>query len=231
MKPAKGRFHVFSRIACLMLCLSGCAQKEGAAPAEKAAPPATRPAARILAFGDSLTAGKDLPDPDQEAYPAALERLLNEKGYAVSVINAGRSGDTTFDALARLDYHLADGPDIVIVALGSNDTFQGKRLSDIEKNLEVAVSRVQAKGVRAILCGMKTFPNMGPEYAGGYEAIFPRVAQKHGAPLVPFLLEGVAGDPSLNLADGIHPNARGHERMAQNLLPAVLEVLKKARKS
>ncbi len=213
-----------------MSCLIACGRNESVKPKNPTTAQIVQPSARILAFGDSLTAGKDLPDPDQEAYPAALERLLRERGFSVSVSNGGRSGDTTFDALARLDYHLADRPDIVIVALGSNDTFQGKRLADIETNLEAVVSRVRATGARAILCGMKTFPNLGPEYADGYEAVFRRLAEKHRVPLVPFLLEGVAGNPSLNLADGIHPNAQGHERMAQNLLPAVLKALKELKK-
>lgn len=214
-----------------MSCLMACGRNEIVEPTNSTTAQIVQPSARVLAFGDSLTAGKDLPDPDQEAYPAALERLLRARGFSVTVSNGGRSGDTTFDALARLDYHLADRPDMVIVALGSNDTFQGKRLADIEKNLDAVVSRIRAKGARVVLCGMRTFPNLGPEYAGGYEAVFRRVARKHRVPLVPFLLEGVAGDPALNLADGIHPNAQGHERMAQNLLPAVLEVLKEAQKS
>ncbi len=223
----KNLFRPMPHVLCLAFLLMACGNKEdNPKRANAATSPSSAPAVRVLAFGDSLTAGKDLPDPDQEAYPAVLERLLKGRGVSVDVMNAGRSGDTTFDALSRLDYSLADNPDLVLVALGSNDTFQGKRLSDIEKNLETIVARVRAKGARVILCGMRTFPNLGPEYAGGYEAVFRRVAEKHRVPLVPFLLEGVAGDPSLNLADGIHPNARGHERMAQNLLPAVLKALK-----
>lgn len=182
---------------------------------------------RILAFGDSLTAGKDLDDPDREAYPAVLERLLKDAGHSVSVTNAGHSGDTTFDALARLDFSLAEKPHIVIVGLGSNDTFQGKKVPDMEKNLDEIVRRCQAAGAGVVLCGMKTFPNLGLFYASDYAKMFKRVADRHRAILVPFMLDGVAGDPVLNLPDMIHPNPQGQERVAQNILPYVERALKK----
>lgn len=182
---------------------------------------------RIVAFGDSLTAGKDLEDPDREAYPAVLERELRAKGYTVNVTNAGHSGDTTFDALARLNFSLAEKPRVVIVGLGSNDTFQGKRLADMEKNLNEIVAQCQLAGATVVLCGMKTFPNLGFSYASDYAKLFKRVAKKNRAILVPFMLEGVAGDPALNLSDMIHPNPRGHEQVARNILPYVEQVLKK----
>jgi acyl-CoA thioesterase I len=180
----------------------------------------------ILAFGDSLTAGKDLADPDRAAYPAVLESLLAEKGHRARVINGGHSGDTTFDALARLDFSLQDKPDVVLIALGHNDTFQGKALKDIERNLNAIVERVKATGAVPLLCAMKTFPNFGPHYALGFQRIYKRVAAEQKVPLAPFFLEGVAGAPSMNLSDGVHPNALGHRRMAENLLPAVEKVLR-----
>lgn len=182
----------------------------------------------ILAFGDSLTAGKDLEDPDREAYPAALERKLRGKGYRVTVVNAGHSGDTTYDALHRLDYSYGGGADLVLVAFGANDTFQGKSLQAIEKNLDEIVRRLRAKrpAPHVLLCAMRTFPNLGPDYAGGFEAIYPRVAKRRGVALVPFFLAGVASVESMNLPDRVHPNARGQEKMAENLLPAVEAALK-----
>jgi acyl-CoA thioesterase I len=175
----------------------------------------------IVAFGDSLTAGKDLPDPDRQAYPGIVERELRKRGYAVTVMNAGHSGDTTYDALARLDYTLQDRPDIVLVAFGNNDVFQGKDLAAVERNLDALVRRIQSSGALVILCGMKTLPNFGRETGKRFEEIFPRVARRRGAVLAPFFLNGVAGVASLNLPDGIHPNAAGHERMAKNLLGTV----------
>ncbi|MBL0058897.1 MAG: arylesterase [Elusimicrobia bacterium] len=207
--------------------LAACGKSEPAL-APRTAPLAETPL-RILAFGDSLTAGKDLEDPDREAYPAVLERLLKEAGHSVTVTNAGHSGDTTFDALARLDFSLAEKPRIVIVGLGSNDTFQGKRLADMEKNLDETVRRCREAGAVVVLCGMKTFPNFGLFYASDYAKMFKRVAHRQRAILVPFMLEGVAGDPAMNLPDMIHPNPRGQERVAQNLLPYVEKALKKTK--
>lgn len=194
-------------------------------PSVTAPPPSATDGVRILCLGDSLTAGKDLEDPDQEAYPAVLERLLRASGRAATVYNAGVSGDTTANALARLDFSLQDKPDLVIVALGSNDTFQGKQLSNIEDNLTRIVNQCRLSGARVLLCGFKTFPNLGPSYAGQYTRLFDRVAKKTGVRLAPFLLEGVAGRADMNLADGIHPNARGHQRVADNLFPSVLKEL------
>lgn len=210
-----------------VLFLGACEKKETVPVPSTTAPSA---AIKILAFGDSLTAGKDLEDPDTQAYPAVLERLLKEQGYSVSVTNAGHSGDTTFDALARLDFSLAEKPHIVIVGLGSNDTFQGKRVADMEKNLGEIVHRCRQSGAQVVLLGMKTFPNFGLPYAVGYARMFKRVADQEGAFLVPFMLEGVAGNPALNLPDSIHPNPQGQERVAKNILPTVVTALKKIKK-
>ncbi len=203
----------------------GCGQGEKAAgPIAPSAPQA--PAVKIIAFGDSLTAGKDLLDPELESWPAILERKLREEKHSVEVVNAGQSGDTTYDALNRLDFTLSQGGDVVIVAFGSNDTFQGKDLKDIEKNLDEIVRRIQEKKMDVVLCGMKTFPNFGWHYAGAYEKIFPRVAKRWDVPFVPFLLQGVAGMAQFNLSDGIHPNATGHQMIAETVFPAVKGVLK-----
>jgi acyl-CoA thioesterase-1 len=217
---------LWSLVGCAFF-LGACGKSE---PPPKNIPTASDPAGiKIVAFGDSLTAGKDLEDPDREAYPAVLERLLRAGGHSVSVSNAGHSGDTTFDALARLDFSLAEKPQIVIVGLGSNDTFQGKRLADMEKNLSEIVTRGQAAGAVVVLCGMKTFPNLGLFYATDYAKMFSRVAKKGKAILVPFMLEGVVGDPAMNLSDMIHPNPRGHDQVARNILPYVEQALKKVK--
>jgi acyl-CoA thioesterase-1 len=201
-------------------------------PEQTVSPPASPSVAsiRILAFGDSLTAGKDLEDPDTQAYPAVLERLLTEAGHSVSVTNAGHSGDTTFDALARLDFSLSEKPRIVLVGLGSNDTFQGKRVTDMEKNLDEIVRRSQETGAVVVLLGMKTFPNFGLPYSSDYANMFKRVADRRSTLFVPFMLDGVAGDATMNLEDTIHPNPQGHERVARTVLPSVEKALKKLEK-
>lgn len=209
-----------------LLLLAACGKPPAPAEPPPSAPPP--PALRVLAFGDSLTAGKDLEDPDAQAYPAVLERLLKERGVDAAVTNAGVSGDTTADGLARLEWSLRENPRVVIVALGSNDTFQGKRTADIEKNLDAILAKCRAAGAVPVLAAMHTFPNLGPDYGAAYAAIFPRVAARHGARLAPFMLGDVAGRAELNLADGIHPNAAGHEKVARTLLPAVEAALREA---
>jgi acyl-CoA thioesterase-1 len=211
-------------MALLPLVLFGCNR---AAPPPPAPPPARH---HILCFGDSLTAGKDLPDPDRTSYPAVLERRLKEKGFPVRVTNAGQSGDTSFDARARLDFSLADRPDLVIVCLGSNDMFQGKRLEDLETNLTDIVRRCRATGARVVLCRMRIFVNFGFGWAARYERIFPRAAEAGGAVLAPFPLEGVAAKPSMNLPDGIHPNPAGYEIFVDNIYDAVEKELKAVQK-
>lgn len=208
----------------LPLALFGC---------DAATPPAPAPLPaqhHILCFGDSLTAGKDLPDPDRTSYPAVLEQRLKERGFRARVTNAGQSGDTSFDARARLDFSLADRPDLVIVCLGSNDMFQGKRLEDLEANLTDIVRRCRATGARVILCRMRIFVNFGFGWAARYERIFPRVADAAGATLAPFPLEGVAAKPSMNLSDGIHPNPAGYGVFVDNIIDTVEKELKAVQK-
>lgn len=207
-------------LALLPLAFVGC---------DRAAPPPAAPAPaqhHILCIGDSLTAGKDLPDPDRTSYPAVLERRLKEKGFRVRVTNAGQSGDTSFDARARLDFSLADRPDVVIVCLGSNDMFQGKRLEDVEANLTDIVRRCRATGARVVLCRMRIFVNFGFGWAARYERIFPRVAETAGAALAPFPLEGVAAKPAMNLSDGIHPNPAGYDVFVDNIIETIEKELK-----
>jgi acyl-CoA thioesterase-1 len=192
-----------------------------------APPPAPRPAAlHVLCFGDSLTAGKDLVDPERQSYPAVLERRLKEKGHSVRVTNAGQSGDTSFDARARLDLQprgpAGCGGDLP----GLQRHVPGKRLEDLEANLTDIARRCRAAGARVVICPMRIFVNFGFGWAARYERMFPRVARAAGAALAPFPLEGVAGQPSMNLPDGIHPNPAGYERFVDNIFETVEEEIK-----
>ncbi|EPR35077.1 lysophospholipase L1 and related esterase [Alkalidesulfovibrio alkalitolerans DSM 16529] len=180
----------------------------------------------LTCLGDSLTAGFGL-RPGQ-AYPDVLERLLREEGYDVRVINAGVSGDTSAGGLSRLGWALREQPDAMIVALGANDGLRGLSTRLLESNLDAILSRLASEQIPVLLAGMKAPRNLGAGYADSFEAVYRRLAERRNVLFLPFLLEGVAADPSLNLADGIHPNARGAEVIAQNLLPLVRELLAQA---
>ena len=178
---------------------------------------------RVVFLGDSLTAGLSL-DEDQ-AFPARVAESLREQGLALVVVNAGVSGDTSAGGLARLDWLLRQDPDVMVVGLGANDGLRGLPLSMTEENLRQVVERSQAAGARVLLLGMLLPRNYGADYADGFAAIYPRLAEQLGVPLVPFLLEGVALQPELNLSDGIHPNPAGHRRVAETVEPFLREVL------
>jgi acyl-CoA thioesterase I len=188
--------------------------------------PAVRPAAPaaplVVFLGDSLTAGLGLDE--NQAYPALLGRQLNQEGKAVRVVNAGVSGDTTAGGLSRLDWLLGQHPDVLVVGLGANDGLRGLPLTEIESNLRQIVRRSQAAGARVLLLGMRIPPNYGP-YAGQLAALYPKLAKELNVPLVPFLLDKVGGDRSLNQADGIHPTAKGQEIVARNVRPYLEKVL------
>jgi len=177
----------------------------------------------VVFLGDSLTAGFGLSE--SEAYPALLADLLAERGTPIRAVNAGVSGDTSAGGLSRIDWVLKSGPQVVVVALGANDGLRGLPLASIEANLAGIVVRARAAGARVLLAGMLMPPNYGGEYATGFAAIFPRVAKEHGGPLVPFLLDGVAGHPELNQADGIHPTAEGQRVVARNVFPYLAQLL------
>lgn len=197
-----------------------------APPAPAAARPASVPAEKVpvvVFLGDSLTAGLGLNE--DEAYPAVIERELRKEGTPVRVINAGVSGDTTAGGLSRLSWLLGQHPDIVVVALGANDGMRALPVEETEKNLREIVRRTRASGVRVLLLGMRIPPNYGPDYIEKFEAMYPRIAEDLGVPLVPFLLEDVGGVRTLNQADGIHPTAEGQEILAKNVLPYLEETL------
>jgi acyl-CoA thioesterase-1 len=190
------------------------------APTGAAAPAPSMP--RIVALGDSLTAGLGL-NPD-EAYPALLQRRLNEAGLKYEVVNAGVSGDTSAGGLRRADWALGGDVKVLIVALGGNDALRGLPADELKRNLAEIIERAQAKDVAVILAGMEAPPNFGRDYIVEFRKVYPELAAKYKVALVPFLLDGVAGMERLNQRDGIHPTAEGASRVADNVW-AVLEPL------
>jgi acyl-CoA thioesterase-1 len=178
---------------------------------------------RVLAFGDSLTAGFGLPR--EQSFPAQLERRLRADGIEVHIVNAGVSGDTTAGGRARLDWSLADRPDLVILALGANDMLRGIPPATVRANLEAMIERIKASGARVLLVGMRASPNWGAAYEREFNRIYPELARAHEVALYPFFLDGVAMDPELNLPDGLHPNARGMAAIVERIAPLVANLL------
>lgn len=178
---------------------------------------------RIVAFGDSLTAGLGVAA--EHAYPARLQRRLDEQGLRYRVINAGVSGDTTAGGLRRVDWVLKSRPDFVILELGANDGLRGLNLEETKANLERIIKRCQEASVTVILAGMKLPPNYGREYTKGFEAMYPALAKQYRLTLIPFFLDGVAGSTSLNQADGIHPTSEGYRIIAEKILEIVKPLL------
>jgi acyl-CoA thioesterase-1 len=177
----------------------------------------------IVALGDSLTAGLGLGSAD--ALPAVLQRLLKDKGYAVEIQNAGVSGDTTAAGLARLDWAVPDGTQAVILALGANDMLGGLDVKRARSNLESIVKQLKARHIPVLLAGMHANRTLGDDYVTAFDRIYPELAESNGLILYPFLLDGVALDPKLNQADGIHPNPEGVRRIAERMLPFVEKLL------
>ena len=179
----------------------------------------------IVALGDSLTAGLGVGV--EEAYPALLEARLRREGFDYRVVNAGVSGDTSAGGLRRLDWALKLKPQVLIVALGANDGLRGQPPAALRANLTQIVERARGAGARVLLAGMRVPPNYGDEYARAFAAVYASVARATGVPLAPFLLDGVAGDPRLNQADGIHPTAEGQRVIAEHLWPHLRPLLAK----
>jgi acyl-CoA thioesterase-1 len=177
----------------------------------------------IVALGDSLTAGLGLPQ--SESFPAKLEAALKAQGRNVTVANAGVSGDTVSAALDRLDWALPPNTSAVIVELGGNDALQGLPPAEIEASLARIIERAKAKGLPVLIAGMESPRNMGKDYVDQFHAIYPDLAERYGALLYPFFLDGVALDPGLMQEDGIHPNAKGVDRIVQGILPKVDQLL------
>jgi acyl-CoA thioesterase-1 len=180
-------------------------------------------ATTILAFGDSLTAGYGVAA--DESFPARLESALKARGHDVRVINAGVSGDTTAGGLARLDWSLADKPDLVVLELGSNDMLRGIDPASTEANLDAMLQKLTAAKIPVLLCGMYAARNLGPDYVTRFDAIYPKLAKKYGVALYPFFLDGVALDAALNQGDGMHPNPAGVRIVVDRIAPVIEKLL------
>jgi acyl-CoA thioesterase I len=178
---------------------------------------------RILAFGDSITAGYGLAQ--QDTLPTRLAEALNKMGRPVTMINGGVSGDTTADGVTRLDWALADKPQIMILALGANDMLRGLDPKTTRTNLDAIIQKAKDAGVEIVLAGMLSPPNLGAEYKAAFDAIYPELAKAHNLLFMPFLLQDVVQDSDLNQADGIHPNGNGVAIIVRNLLPYVTQAM------
>ena len=174
---------------------------------------------KLVVLGDSLSAGLGLPG--QDAFPARLQKALQDKGIAVDVTNAGVSGDTSSGGRDRLDWSVPDGTEGVIVELGANDALRGIDPDVTRAALTDIVAKLKARGIAVMLCGMLAPPNYGADYAARFNPIYSDLSKKFGVPLYPFFLEGVAADARLNQADGIHPTAEGVGIIVRNIMPTV----------
>jgi acyl-CoA thioesterase I len=199
-------------------------------PAARVEPAAEAPAAshapsgrpRIVFLGDSLTAGYGLPS--HEAVPSLIQARLDAGGYQYEVVNAGVSGDTSAGGLSRLDWSLQGDVDVLVVELGANDGLRGLPAAAMRRNLGEIITRAKARGIRVLLTGMEAPPNYGPAYTSEYRQVFADLAREHQVAFIPFFLEGVAGIPDLNVADGIHPNPAG-ARIVESTVWRALEPL------
>jgi acyl-CoA thioesterase I len=184
---------------------------------------------KIVALGDSLTAGLGLPEKD--GFVPRLQAALAAKGIAAAIVNAGVSGDTAAGALARLDWSVPDGTDAVIVELGANDMLRGFKPEVTRDALDKILQRLNDRHIAVLLCGMRAAPNLGADFGRSFEPIYPELAAKYGALLYPFFLDGVAGDRSLNQHDGLHPTAAGVDVIVAAILPKVEELIGRGRAS
>ena len=198
-------------MACLLLLLF-CADTVAAA-----SPP------QILVFGDSLAAGFGLPP--EASFPAKLEERLASDGIRTRVVNGGYSGDTTAGGLTRLDWALAEKPDLVILELGANDALRGIDPDTVRANLDAMIGKIKASGAKLLMAGMLAPTNWGEDYKKRFDALYPELAKAHGVALYPFFLDGVAMEPTLNQPDGLHPNARGVAALVDRIAPYVTKLL------
>ncbi len=178
---------------------------------------------KVLILGDSLSAGLGVET--QQAYPSLLQDMLKQKGFDVNIINGSISGSTTTGAPSRLKWFFRAKPDILVLALGANDGLRGLSTDMMAQNLGKTIIIAKKNGIKVILAGMKLPPNYGPEYANAFDASFGWLAESHDLPFIPFLLKNVAGNASLNQADGIHPNPEGHKIIAVTVFEVLVEQL------
>jgi acyl-CoA thioesterase I len=182
---------------------------------------------RIVAFGNSLTAGYNLNQ--SQAFPAKLEVALKAKGHDVRIANAGVSGDTTTGGLARLDWSIPPDTQAVILELGANDVLRGIAPAITRKNLEQMVARLRERKIEILLAGMKAPPNMGGEYTAAYDSIYDDIAKKNDLVYYPFFLDGIIGEMKLNLKDGMHPSAAGVDEIVKRILPAAEKLIERVK--
>jgi acyl-CoA thioesterase-1 len=238
-------FVVFFAIFPVLAGCSGDAARPDPAPeataaqakppeaARTATPPTEAPAARsneprIIFLGDSLTAGLGLDVED--SFPSLIQQRLKREGYDYAVVNAGVSGDTSAGGLRRLEWAMGEGqPRVLVVALGGNDGLRGLPPEQLEQNLATIIERAQKRGLTVILAGMEAPPNFGADYTARFRSVYPTLAKRFNVRLIPFLLEGVAGDPAFNQSDGIHPNQRGAQVVADLVWRALEPTLASAR--
>jgi len=206
------RFKLFVQVVVAALVLAGAASAAQL---------------KILAFGTSLTQGFGVP-PGEE-FTEVLQTRLKAQGIGATLINAGVSGDTSADGVSRIDWSLADRPDAAIVEMGANDALRGLAPQETEKNLSIILGKLKAAHVPVLLLGMKAPRNLGPEYAEAFDPIYPNLAKQFGDILYPFVLDGVALNPKLNQADGIHPNAAGVRIIVTRMFPYVQKLAAEAR--
>ena len=190
---------------------------------------AAEPPVKLVVLGDSLSAGYGLPA--DQAFPAKLAKALAAKGIAVTVTNAGVSGDTVSDGLSRLDWSVMDGTEAVIVEFGANDALRGIEPALTKSALDKILSKLADRHIAVLLAGMKAPRNMGPDYVKTFDALYPALASTHPVVFYPFFLDGVATEPKLNQADGLHPNAAGVDAIVTRILPRVEELIARARKA
>jgi acyl-CoA thioesterase-1 len=214
-----GLVQTFAIVAAIAALLVGGMKPAVAAPAD-------RPV-KIVALGDSLTAGLGLPA--SAAFPAKLAAALKAKGHAVEVINAGVSGDTATGGLSRLDWSVPEGTDAVILELGANDMLRGVDPNVTRRALDETVRRLTERRIAVLLAGMRAIPNLGVDYVRGFETIYPEIAAKYDVLLYPFFLDGIAGDARFNQRDGLHPLATGVDVIVAGILPKVEELVTRAR--
>lgn len=207
----------------VVLVSAGCSEEPLQADTQTKDPSENVDMKKIVALGDSLTAGfgVDL----SESYPALLEKKLQENGYQYTVINAGVSGETSSGTLARVEWILSQNPEIVIVETGANDGLRGVAVNLLEENLGEIVEMLHENNVVVLLAGMKMVWNLGPVYVAQFNKVYPKVADERDVELMPFFLEGVATKSALNTEDGIHPNSAGYKVIVENIYPYVVKIV------
>ena len=220
------------RIVIIALLAGACHSAPAPKPAAPVAAPAAGDTARgktILFFGNSLTAGYGLDDPATQAFPALIQEKIDSLHLPYQVVNAGSSGETSAGGEGRIDWVLRQPVDVFVLELGANDGLRGIAVTETTRNLQAIIDRVKAKypSCRLVMLGMQVPPNLGSTYTGAFKAIFPKLAARNDMALVPFLLDGVGGIPSLNQADGIHPTAEGDKILAENVWKVLKGVLEK----